>query len=296
MRTLVVTALKDEGPYILEWAAYYTAIGFSNILVFENDSTDFSDAILLRLRELGAIEYIKNKDYSGSPQMSAFQKALTLDTYRSADYVLCADCDEFIVPKDVNCIADFLIPRNNARAIAINWLNFGSSHIERWAPAMTIERFTMCAEATHTQNLMFKSLHRPSDIFASFCMHRPWPKTAIEDFVFTDGTTVDAGVQLGDAPLDVSKIPNRHASCTINHYSVRSLEEYRQKEIRGDGFFVGTGYGGRAKFLQRDTNKFQNLDIQKFIPRTIQILSQYLQDPRLARLHRETCLRHFQRA
>ncbi|MFN7604764.1 MAG: glycosyltransferase family 2 protein, partial [Hyphomonadaceae bacterium] len=37
---------KNEGPYLLEWVAYYRSLGFSKIVVYENNSTDRSAVIL----------------------------------------------------------------------------------------------------------------------------------------------------------------------------------------------------------------------------------------------------------
>ena len=42
---LIVTAMKNEGPFILEWAAYHLSIGFDRFLVYTNDCDDGTDAI-----------------------------------------------------------------------------------------------------------------------------------------------------------------------------------------------------------------------------------------------------------
>ncbi|PWK60918.1 glycosyltransferase family 2 protein [Roseicyclus mahoneyensis] len=295
MKILVVTSLKDEGPYILEWVAYHKAIGFSDVVIFENDSSDHSDGILTRLQDLGWIEYHKNVGFSGSPQRAALKKTLALDSYKNSDWVLCADCDEFVVPKREKNIVDFLNERRHAQGIAINWLNFGSAGIEKWSPEMTIERFKMCSDNTFLENMMTKSFHRPSKIFPSFGLHRPRSSHPIDDFVFVDGTMVDARIQLGEMPDDNSKTTVRNTICSMNHYSVRSIEEYRRKEVRGDGVHDTRIYGGKQKFNRRDTNSIENLDIQRFIPKTREFLSALLQDPVLEGLYRDTCLFHFGR-
>ena len=50
----VVSTMKNEGPYILDWVAHYKTLGFDHILVCTNDCTDPTVDILLRLQEMGA--------------------------------------------------------------------------------------------------------------------------------------------------------------------------------------------------------------------------------------------------
>ena len=51
----VVSTMKNEGPYILDWVAHYKTLGFDHILVCTNDCTDPTVDILLRLQELGYV-------------------------------------------------------------------------------------------------------------------------------------------------------------------------------------------------------------------------------------------------
>ena len=48
-RFVIVTPMKNEGPFILEWVAHNLAIGADEIAIFSNDCTDGSDALLDRL-------------------------------------------------------------------------------------------------------------------------------------------------------------------------------------------------------------------------------------------------------
>jgi len=211
MRTLLVTSIKDEGPYLLEWVAFHKSIGFSDIVIFENDSSDLSPKILDRLDRLGEIKFVPNLDFTGSPQMSAFNKCTRLEVYKESEWVFCIDCDEFFVPKDSDGLEDFLDRYQDATAIAINWLNFGSSRKTKWEDAPVTARFNQCASAVHPTNKYFKSFHRPSDAFRGFGIHRPWPRNAINSFIYPDGETVEEDVQLGAHPSVSDKLAKRHA-------------------------------------------------------------------------------------
>ncbi|MFN4129742.1 MAG: glycosyltransferase family 2 protein, partial [Paracoccaceae bacterium] len=45
-RTAIVTTMKNEGPFILEWIAYHRAIGVDDFLIYTNDCTDGTDTML----------------------------------------------------------------------------------------------------------------------------------------------------------------------------------------------------------------------------------------------------------
>ncbi|MGB0799936.1 MAG: glycosyltransferase family 2 protein, partial [Planktomarina sp.] len=49
LRCTLVSTIKDEGPYLLEWLAYYKVIGFSHAEVFYNNCNDLSDDMLRAL-------------------------------------------------------------------------------------------------------------------------------------------------------------------------------------------------------------------------------------------------------
>jgi hypothetical protein len=52
---VIVTAMKNEGPYILEWVAHHLAIGFGHFIVVTNDCADGTDEILLALQRQGLV-------------------------------------------------------------------------------------------------------------------------------------------------------------------------------------------------------------------------------------------------
>ncbi len=49
----VAACMRNEGIFILEWLAHYTALGFDEIIVVTNDCVDHSDLLLKRLEEMG---------------------------------------------------------------------------------------------------------------------------------------------------------------------------------------------------------------------------------------------------
>ena len=59
-RYMIVTAMKNEGPYILDWIAHHLSIGFEHFFVATNDCDDGTDRILDRLAELGHVTHVPN--------------------------------------------------------------------------------------------------------------------------------------------------------------------------------------------------------------------------------------------
>ena len=60
MRFLAITTVKNEAAFVLEWLAHHRAVGFTDFLVFSNDCTDGTDALLDRLAELGHLTHVRN--------------------------------------------------------------------------------------------------------------------------------------------------------------------------------------------------------------------------------------------
>ena len=67
-RFVIVTPMKNEGPFILEWVAHNLAIGADVIAIFSNDCTDGSDALLDRLDEMGKLRHFDNSSKKPAPQ------------------------------------------------------------------------------------------------------------------------------------------------------------------------------------------------------------------------------------
>lgn len=94
---VVFTAMRNEGPFIVEWVAWYRAMGF-DVLIAANDCTDHSIELLDQLAEAGWVTYFThNPKVDQPPQLSAHRAARRHPVIKSADWVLVCDVDEFLV-------------------------------------------------------------------------------------------------------------------------------------------------------------------------------------------------------
>lgn len=68
---LVFAAMRNEGPFIVEWVSWYRMLGFE-VLIGINDCTDHSPALLERLAAEGWCRFFEHTPREGvSPKASA---------------------------------------------------------------------------------------------------------------------------------------------------------------------------------------------------------------------------------
>lgn len=96
----IVTTVRDEGPYLIEWIAFNRAIGVTDIFVYTNENADGSDELLRVLATHGIIRLLRNSMARGiNPQRKAYQHAFhLLDELRDYRWVMFLDADEYLVP------------------------------------------------------------------------------------------------------------------------------------------------------------------------------------------------------
>lgn len=133
--------VKDEIHGIVEWLAHYKALGFTDFLIYDNDSTDGTSDVLRALDEAGELVHLDWPHEVGSrPQRMAYEHAWR---HSDVDWIAFFDADEFLFLRDDPSIDAFLGRfEADVSAIAFNWTVFGSGGQKRYRPAPVIERFT----------------------------------------------------------------------------------------------------------------------------------------------------------
>jgi hypothetical protein len=63
--SLVLTAMRNEGPFILEWIAWQKMLGFENVLAMFNDCTDHSPQLLRVLEKAGVLNCKRHRPEPG---------------------------------------------------------------------------------------------------------------------------------------------------------------------------------------------------------------------------------------
>lgn len=269
-RKIVVSTMKNEAPYLIEWIAYHRLIGFDDFVLFSNDCTDGTNLMLNRLDQLGIVHHFDNPIGPGmDPQRAAYSRAGKMDLTRDADWVLIIDADEFMnIRVGDGHVDDLLDACEGADAISLNWRLMGSAGQTQMRPEPVTERFTRGCTLDKPENGLvwgFKTIFRPK-VFDYFGVHRP--KFYKDREVTADMATWfnGSGRDLGDAlhvngwRTNASQVG--YAFGQINHYAVKSREEFLLKRLRGTANSKNKDRIDTSYWPKFDLNAFEDTSIR----------------------------------
>lgn len=229
----VVAIFKNEGNYIKEWLDYHLLAGVEHFYLYNNDSTDNYQAVLAPYIEANLVTLT---DWSGKLMMyPAYDDAIEKHRFE-CKYMAFIDLDEFIFPKTNRSITEvvdeILLKNPQAAALGVNWQCFGSNGQEKADYSRgVLERFTRRAprdwfvivdDKDMTGNVTIKSIVNPRRVD---CWWSPHYASYFRDFY-----SVNAD---GEKTLYISSYPIASDKIVINHYYVKSREEFLNKVNRG---------------------------------------------------------------
>ncbi len=241
MQIGLVTSVRNEAVYLIEWIAHHRALGFGPILVYENDSVDGSAELLSSLDQQGVVHYRPNtapgfddKLDALPPIQRALRRAGTDPLVQGCDYVMVADIDEFLVlPKDET--PSVMLDRlDRPDIVSLPWRIFGSCGLWQFAPGSVVDRFPMAARTddpgTKRPFWQVKSIFRPVPP-AHMRQHAPTSRrNEHPSWRTADGRTLPAAFSEGHA------LSQPDFECgSFHHYHVKSQAEYFVKILRGYG-------------------------------------------------------------
>jgi|GEM_PF-939604 len=235
MRAFLVTTAKNEAPYFLEWVAHHLEVGFTDIVVFQNDSDDLTHEVLSTLRSIGAIQYFYNRAGAGRHQISAYERVSKQPEYAQCDWSMALAMDEFLVVKTGDGrLRDLIKDVPESDCIHLNWRVFGNSGYEMLNDQLVTERFSMANYQLGRPDHFgaYKCLFRPP-MFTRPGIHHPHrPEESVGTVRYTNGSGLAAGeYMLKDGN---STDPGGCKLAQINHYAVRDLASFTLKSRWGD--------------------------------------------------------------
>lgn len=291
---LVVTTMKNEGPFMLEWIAYNLSIGFNKFMIFTNDCTDGTDKIAMRLAQLGYGVHIDNNERGkAAPQRAALRQAPKHPIYAQSDWIICADADEFLnIRIGDGTLPDLVKACGEADAISLCWKLFGNSGKHHYDDVPLIEQFFSAAPEntfTNFRGAGMKTLFRNNGSFDHMGVHRPKRRgeRGSENEGLYDGITwKDAGGNSFDANKVGWKVWKgfSHDFARLHHYSIRSADSFLVKRDRGRTNHVNVDQG-REYYAAMNTNHERDYSILKRAPAMLKILKQLKSDKELTELH-----------
>ncbi len=299
-RTAIVTTMKNEGPFILEWLAYHRAIGVDDFLIYTNDCTDGTDTMLMMLQDKGLVQHRPNPWQPGGelkPQHAALQAAESEPVMQNCGWGICMDVDEFINIKiGDGTLAALYAAMGDANMISLTWRLFGNDDVAPYHDRFLLDQFTACApeiiRKPH-QAWGFKTLFRNIDIYKKLGVHRP------------KGLKPDLWDQVkwlngSGKPMPKEMFRNGWRSTLetygydwvqLNHYAVRSAESFLVKRDRGRVNHVDRDQGLNYWF-RMNHNVDRDPSIQRMIPALQAEYDRLMADPEIRAAHEHSVACH----
>ncbi|WP_090201784.1 glycosyltransferase family 2 protein [Yoonia tamlensis] len=300
--------MKNEAPFMLEWIAFNRAIGFDDFLIYTNDCADGTDAIAMRLQELGLAGHVDNNDRKIgrkgrelSPQRAALRLAPKTEHFKAANWVICADADEFLNLRCGMALPDLIEKSGPADAISICWKLFGNGTRRHYDDLPLTEQFFQCADEGSFSNFRgagVKTIFRNNGTFDRMGVHRPKinvPKDLPEDAPspYDDVVWRDAGGNTVDAKTITWRTWSgfRHDFARLHHYAIRSSDSFLVKRDRGRTNHVNMDQG-QEYFDAMNTNYTRDYSILRHVPGMLEELEKLHSDKVLTELHAQAVAWH----
>ncbi|NBE08933.1 glycosyltransferase family 2 protein [Paragemmobacter ruber] len=297
MTACLYSAMRNEGPDVVEWVAWHRLIGFDRIVVWTNDCTDKSDELLDALQNLGWVEHHRHHPAAGaSVQGQVAEHALRCQTIASAEWLMWLDADEFLVVKQKDGrLSDLLSVLSDADGMAINWRLFGDSGYDHSPPAPVTESFVQASQLRFRLNRSVKTIHRMDKRVKELFIHRPvWHRDALPAIrlLAGDGRPLPEsfvyGIKDNGNPQEmVEKGRQSWKIAQINHYAVKALERVAAKRLRGDGLYANWSDRFDFRYLKRfNKNDETDTTAHRHLPELKAMIAQALSDATVASAYR----------
>ena len=296
--TLIVTCMKDEGPFILEWIAWHRAVGVTDFLVFTNDCTDGTDALLDRLASMGIVRHLPNPALANGStfyQPAALAYAHLLPQMKAVDFVISMDVDEFInVRVGMGRLSDLKEATGRFDVLSMSEINHGCNWHTAFAPGWVTDQFPLHESETpgrHKANRGVKSLVRLSQSVLKIRNHRPDMTQDAGEMIWLDGSGRPISDLHEDGARNGVDVRGSYDLVSLEHYPLRSLDSYLVKMFRGD-VVVKDKRVSQRYWRMRNRNEFETSSgfrVRDAARREYQAL---LADPELSALHQAACEAH----
>jgi len=242
--------VKNEQPYLLEWIAHHKAMGIHSFVIYDNLSTDGTTDMLKALERAGIIKYhLQAESRQGSPQRLSYNHCLTHHGDKT-DLITFIDTDEFLtspsgddIPKHIEQV---FLQNPDMAAMAVNWRIFGSSGHAKQKAGFVTERFLMAGKTTSN---VVKTIVKPEAAGEMFTHYVDLKSGRYGDEI---GRPVTFNKPNGTPAPGTVRSPSAK-TLQLNHYMVKSREEFEMKINRGN-----------ANFPSNHPNKFNRFNTEYF--------------------------------
>jgi Glycosyl transferase family 2 len=239
---VLMSSVKDEGPFVVEFVAHHLVLGFDRIMIASNDCRDGTDDLLAALHGAGYVQHLNQTVAVGEiPQHAGYDKLRANFGLNGVEWLMILDIDEFLHVslgagrvQDLTCAAP-----PDVDIIALNALTFGPDLSALWHPGRVCAQFTHRLGTRDRLNGSVKSLTRAPQRFRAAHNHHMVGfkgRDALK-VMRGDGTVFETNPAI---PLwrQIRNTPSReirHQWAHYNHYAVKTYDSFALRRDRGRG-------------------------------------------------------------
>lgn len=292
----LLTCIRNEGPFLLEFVAHHLVLGFDRIFIAANDCDDGSVRLLRAMAAAGHIGFVQHRVMAGRvPQSEGYARLRESFDVDAADWLMMLDADEFlnVHAGDHSVRALIAAASDGVDVIALNAMTFGPGEAARWRPCPVTAQFPYRLPEGHKANGALKTLSRNPGHYGGIHNHSlvryHGPKIRLT-VMRGDGTTREIGAA---GPLwkdlrHVSRGEIRHGLAQYNHYATKTPDAYRLRRMRGRGAAPKGEPNLRhdaAYFADRAGGRVRDLSILRYAGAVAAQMEAMLADPDIRRWH-----------
>jgi len=229
MRLALGAIVKNEAPYLIDWLAWHQALGFTDFIIADNDSTDGTTDILKALERAEILTQLTfSSRHHKRPQPEAYDH-MCRRLAGHIDWLALIDADEFIMPETADDDLRTLLQSmsEDTGAVALNWAIFGSSGHLRAEADPVFQRFQRRGAKDRNRgpygNRHYKIIIRPQ-CYAKKIRNSHHAKLR-ERFCFRRANGNALSIDRYGISTDINWSKFR-----INHYTIKSWSEFIQKK------------------------------------------------------------------
>jgi hypothetical protein len=247
----VCTMYRNHARYLREWIEFHRLVGAERFFLYNNRSEDDHREVLDPYIDAGLVIL---HDWPLHPGLrEAFDHCLQ-EHREDARWIAFIDIDEFLFSPLGVPLPEVLSDYEEAPAVAVNWMIFGTSGHKTPPPGLVTENYTY--RTNSPSNNFIKSIVDPARTVRCVTPHA---------FTYESGVAVNENHEPLGERAGKSSSPS-WSRLRINHYTTKSEEEWQAKLNGVEPFFGRPRQDYSRGVMNRSFNDEADDTIQIYVP------------------------------
>lgn len=241
----ICAIFMNEAEYLKEWIEFHRIVGVEHFYLYNNRSSDNYLEILSPYIEKGLVTL---KDWpKPQSQMSAYQDFIDNHSHET-QWVGFIDLDELVVPNETDTIGEFLKGFINRPVVIIYWKCFGTSgYLCRNRNGLMAEDFVVSwPKCVDIGKYFFNTSYEyDQKYFRNRYMHSMYAR--YKGILLPPVNIFNKVCTFDNDPVSSGEMPIQ-----INHYLLKSYDEYTEKKAKRGGGVNPVGIHDYSYFFQHE--------------------------------------------